>query len=83
MDLSPALSELNVALSKLAFAFSSRSGQTSHFAFQGDVYQGWRRKRSAAKELEFAQTHLRILKWPLWRAKTLGLDAALSLRNGH
>ncbi len=62
MDLSPALSELNVArYQSWRLPFPQDQAKQAIFAFQGDVYQGLEAQTLSSKELEFAQSHLRIL----------------------
>lgn len=62
MDLSPALSELNVArYQSWRIPFAKDQAKQALFAFKGDVYQGLEASTLNAQALNFAQAHLRIL----------------------
>ena len=62
MDLSPALSELNVARYKAWRArFTPADSKPAVLAFNGDVYDGLNAKTLSDEDLDWAQTHVAIL----------------------
>lgn len=62
MKLSPALSELNVQrYHDWQLPFNSANAKVALLAFKGDVYTGLEAEQFDQQQLDFAQTHLRIL----------------------
>lgn len=62
MNLSPALSELNRnRYQNWSLPFSNENARPALFTFNGDVYSGMEPETFHARDLKFAQSHLRIL----------------------
>ena len=62
MDLSEALSDLNVARYKAwSPKFTAKNSRQAVLAFNGDVYEGLDARSLKPKDLEWAQDHIAIL----------------------
>lgn len=62
MDISDDLAQLNAErFQSMTFPFDSDNAKQAIFAFQGDVYQGLKAEELSADDINFAQSHLRIL----------------------
>ncbi len=90
MDLSPALSELNVARYQAwSPDFTPQNAKQSVLAFNGDVYDGLNAKTLSADDLAWAQAHLCILSGlygvlrPLDLMQPYRLEMGTSLKVGR
>ncbi|TFZ04014.1 peroxide stress protein YaaA [Ramlibacter humi] len=90
MDLSPALSELNVGRYRdWAPDFTDGQSRQAVLAFNGDVYDGLEARKLSAGDLGWAQQHLRILSGlhgvlrPLDRIRPYRLEMGTALKVGR
>ncbi|MCA1762366.1 MAG: peroxide stress protein YaaA [Cryomorphaceae bacterium] len=62
MDISSELAQLNFErYQSMSFPFDLDNAKQALFAFRGDVYQGLKAEELSADDINFAQSHLRIL----------------------
>jgi len=62
MDISTDLADLNAErYQSMSFPFNLENAKQALFAFKGDVYQGLKAEELSADDINFAQSHLRIL----------------------
>ena len=90
MSVSDAIAELNVdRFQKYETPFTLDNAKQAVLAFKGDVYLGLQADTFDAKDLNFAQTHLRILSGlyglltPLDLMQPYRLEMGTRLRNGR
>jgi hypothetical protein len=83
MSLSDKLAALNVTrYASWSKNFTEKNSKAAVFAFNGDVYEGLEASSLTKKQLEFAQTHLRILSGLYGLLKPLDLMQAYRLEMG-
>lgn len=83
MGISDALAELNVErFSHWSRPFNLKNARQAIFAFKGDVYVGLEAEKMTAKQLEYAQQHLRILSGLYGVLRPLDLMQAYRLEMG-
>lgn len=83
MGLSDPLAALNVArYATWSQPFTADNARQAAFAFDGDVYGGLAAREMSAKQLDFAQTHLRILSGLYGVLKPLDLMQPYRLEMG-
>lgn len=83
MKISDKLSDLNYQrFSDWQTPFTSKNAKHSIYAFNGDVYDGLDAKSLSAKDIEFAQEHLRILSGLYGLLRPLDLMQAYRLEMG-
>lgn len=83
MSVSEKIANLNVErFQSFSFPFTPENAKPSIFAFKGDVYTGLEAETFSKKEVEFAQTHLRILSGLYGLLKPLDLMQAYRLEMG-
>jgi len=90
MNLSPALSELNVErYHQWSRPFKLNNAKQAVYAFKGDVYLGLVAESFTTKQLEYAQDHLRILSGlygvlrPMDLIQAYRLEMGIKLKNSE
>lgn len=83
MDISPKLAELNaLRYSEWQYPFPETKARPALYAFKGDVYEGLKAWELGADQIEFADTHLRILSGLYGLLKPTDLMLAYRLEMG-
>ncbi len=83
MGVSEKIAELNVhRFREWSVPFSPKNARPAVFAFKGDVYEGLQAYNLKAKDIEFAQKHLRILSGLYGVLRPLDLVQAYRLEMG-
>lgn len=83
MNVSDKIAELNVErFAKWQQPFTAKNARAAMFAFKGDVYEGLQAYAMSAKDIDFAQKHLRILSGLYGLLRPLDLMQAYRLEMG-